>query len=162
MSDAFQARVDQFVEEILELLERAHADSREAALEALGALSRRLPLSTGHEAAAPASKPRARPAPKSKPAPRSRRAVEEEPAPVIEEAAPPPSERATAADGPAAEREVRVLDAVRALSRATAGEVAEHARQPNGSVVVTLRALVARGLVVRTKTDRGMEYGVSA
>jgi DNA-binding IclR family transcriptional regulator len=81
---------------------------------------------------------------------------------VIEEAAPPPpSERAPVSDGPVAEREVRVLDAVRALSQATAGEVAERAQQPNGSVVVTLRALVARGLVVRVKTDRGMEYGLS-
>jgi hypothetical protein len=160
MSDAIQRRVDQFVEEILEVLEKAQGEGRAAALRALGAFST-------HEEAAPRGKgarsPRTSAPPKSKRSPRPRRVVVEEPAPVVEPTTvPPPSETIPApADGPAAEREVRVLDAVRALSRATAGEVAEHARQPNGSVVVTLRALVARGLVVRIKTDRGMEYGLA-
>jgi len=54
-----------------------------------------------------------------------------------------------------------VLDAVRALGRATAGEVAGRTGQPNGSVAVTLRALVARGLVARTETTRGVEYSAA-
>src|SRR6185437_3535355 len=58
------------------------------------------------------------------------------------------------------ERESIVLAAVRALVRATAGEVAAHAGQPNGSVSVALRALVARGQVARTETSRGIEYGL--
>ena len=54
----------------------------------------------------------------------------------------------------------QVLDAVGALGRATAGEVAKHAALPNGSVSVTLRALVARGRVVRTETARGAEHSL--
>jgi DNA-binding IclR family transcriptional regulator len=53
-----------------------------------------------------------------------------------------------------------VLDAVRALGRATANEVAERSGQPNGSVAVALRSLVARRLVARTETARGIEYTV--
>jgi Penicillinase repressor len=170
MSDAIQARVDQFVEEILEVLERAQSESQAAAIAAIGAISASLGALTPPSQAPPSSR-RSSP-PKSKPAPRSRRIEVEPVAPAVEEsapvvetpAAPPPSERVEAipGDGPAAEREARVLDAVRALARATAGEVAERARQPNGSVVVTLRALMARGLVVRMKTDRGMEYELAA
>jgi hypothetical protein len=57
-------------------------------------------------------------------------------------------------------REALVLDTVRALLRATAGEIAARAGQPNGSTYVTLRALVGRGLVARTETSRGVEYGL--
>jgi DNA-binding IclR family transcriptional regulator len=53
-----------------------------------------------------------------------------------------------------------VLDAVRALGRATAIEVAERSGQPNGSVMVALRGLVARGLVARTKAEGGVEYSL--
>jgi sugar-specific transcriptional regulator TrmB len=53
-----------------------------------------------------------------------------------------------------------VLDAVRSLVRATAGEVAERCGQPNGSVYVALRSLVAQGLVARAKTARGIEYSL--
>jgi len=49
--------------------------------------------------------------------------------------------------------EQRVLDAVRVLVRATAREVAERSGQPNGSVVVVLRALAARGLVAKAQTS---------
>lgn len=65
---------------------------------------------------------------------------------------------ATAAPGP--EREALVLYAVRALVRATAGEVAGRSGQPNGSVSVTLRALVAQGQVAKTQTQRGTEYSL--
>lgn len=58
------------------------------------------------------------------------------------------------------EREALVLDAVRALVRATAAEIAERSGQPNGSVYVTLRGLVARGLVAKTETARGIEYSL--
>jgi hypothetical protein len=44
--------------------------------------------------------------------------------------------------------------------RATAGEVATHSGQPNGSVSVALRALVARVQVARTETARGVEYSL--
>jgi hypothetical protein len=64
------------------------------------------------------------------------------------------------AAGQVPEREARVLDAVRALGRATAIEVAERSGQPNGSVVVTLRGLVARGLVARAKAAGGVEYSL--
>jgi hypothetical protein len=67
---------------------------------------------------------------------------------------------ASVTTGPVPEREARVHDAVRALGQATASEVAERTGQPNGSVVVALRALVARGLVARTKSERGVEYSL--
>jgi hypothetical protein len=67
-----------------------------------------------------------------------------------------PSETVT----PAPEREALVLDAVRALVRATASEVAGRSGQPNGSVGVALRALVARGQVAKTRTARGVEYSL--
>jgi sugar-specific transcriptional regulator TrmB len=60
----------------------------------------------------------------------------------------------------APEREVLVLDAVRSLGRATTKEVAERSGQPNGSVGVTLRALVARGQLAKTRTGRGAEYSL--
>jgi predicted transcriptional regulator len=71
-------------------------------------------------------------------------------------AANPPS----VTTSPVPEREARVLDAVRALGQATASEVADRTGQPNGSVVVALRALVARGVVARTKSGRGVEYSL--
>lgn len=55
-----------------------------------------------------------------------------------------------------------MLAAVRALVRATAGEVAAHSGQPNGSVSGSLRALVARGQVARTETVRGIEYSLTS
>jgi sugar-specific transcriptional regulator TrmB len=61
---------------------------------------------------------------------------------------------------PAPEREVLVLEAVRVLVRATASEVAERSGQPNGSVGVALRALVARGVVAKARTGRGTEYSM--
>jgi hypothetical protein len=68
--------------------------------------------------------------------------------------------QANGAVGPPKGREAVVLAAVRALVRATAGEVAERTGQPNGSVSVALRALVARGEVARTDTARGIEYAL--
>ena len=53
-----------------------------------------------------------------------------------------------------------MLAAVRALGRATAGEVAAHSGQPNGSTSVALRALVGHGQVARTETSRGVEYSL--
>jgi hypothetical protein len=61
---------------------------------------------------------------------------------------------------PAAEREALVLEAVRVLVRATASEIAERSGQPNGSVAVALRGLVARSQVAKTRTARGAEYSL--
>jgi uncharacterized membrane protein len=83
----------------------------------------------------------------------------EAPVPNVAQASPVVTSSAPAA--PVPEREARVLDAVRTLGNATASEVAERTGLPNGSVVVTLRALVARGHVARTKGDRGVEYRVA-
>jgi sugar-specific transcriptional regulator TrmB len=44
--------------------------------------------------------------------------------------------------------------------RATAAEIAERSGHPNGSVAVTLRGLVARGVVAKTETARGIEYSL--
>ena len=84
----------------------------------------------------------------------------EAPAPNVAQASPVVTSGAPAA--PVPEREALVLYAVRTLGNATASEVAERTGQPNGSVVVALRTLVARGQVAKTKTDRGVEYRVAS
>jgi hypothetical protein len=53
-----------------------------------------------------------------------------------------------------------VLEAVRALVRGTATEIAARSGLPNGSVYVVLRSLVARGKVARAETARGIEYSL--
>ena len=53
-----------------------------------------------------------------------------------------------------------MLDAVRSLVRATAGEIAARCGRPNGSVYVALRALVTRSQIARTETARGIEYSL--
>jgi hypothetical protein len=63
---------------------------------------------------------------------------------------------------PLTEREERVLGAVADLVRATAADVVDHAGLPNGSVTVALRALVARGRLVRRETPSGVEYALPA
>lgn len=60
----------------------------------------------------------------------------------------------------ALERETAVLDAVRYLVRATAGQVAERCSLPNGTVYVVLRALCSARRVAKTETGRGIEYSL--
>jgi hypothetical protein len=79
---------------------------------------------------------------------------------TVASAASEPEGVASATLAPAPERDALVLDAVRVLVRATASEVAERSGQPNGSVSVALRGLVARGQVAKTRTARGAEYSL--
>jgi hypothetical protein len=202
MNEAIQQRVEEFVQEILDLVERVGAERREEALSAVTALlvdagqpptarassARRSPASGDGSRKAAAPRRRARTTAdtptraanvsardaghagsagssgttaSTTPRPRSRKAgtVDE-----ANEAAGPASAAAptTGSASQATEREARVLDAVRDLGNATASEVAERAGLPNGSVVVALRALVARGRVARAKTERGMVYSLPA
>jgi hypothetical protein len=60
----------------------------------------------------------------------------------------------------ASEREAKVLDAVRFLVRATAGEIAQRTGLPNGTVYVVLRSLVTTGQVAKSDTSRGVEYAL--
>lgn len=71
----------------------------------------------------------------------------------------PVSERRESAPS-ALERETAVLDAVRYLVRATAGQVAERCSLPNGTVYVVLRALCSARRVAKTETGRGIEYSL--
>jgi len=57
-------------------------------------------------------------------------------------------------------REAAVLDAVRFLVRASAGEIANRCGLPNGTVYVVLRSLMADGRVARTETATGSEYSL--
>ncbi|WP_437301096.1 helix-turn-helix domain-containing protein [Sorangium sp. So ce426] len=66
----------------------------------------------------------------------------------------------TATGASTSDREAVVLETVRALVRGTATEIATRSGLPNGSVYVTLRALVARGRVARAGTARGAEYSL--
>ena len=108
-------------------------------------------------------------------APSRASASNETEAPVTQRTPPPlsetpastvaPSSPATTSSAPAApvpEREALVLDAVRTLGRATASEVAERTGQPNGTVGVALRGLVARGLIDTTRTTNGAEYSLAS
>ncbi len=183
MSDAIEQRVEQFVQEILGLIEQVSTEHRAAAMSAVttALADAGAPRSSRPAAGSPARRtspvsqgwpraPRTATAPAAGSPSTSAIAVN---APTNGTAgpssasAPPP---ASSTDGaatpgtpgaPASERETAVLDAVRALGRATAVEVAGRTGQPNGSVVVALRALVARGLVARAKTTGGVEYSAA-
>ena len=79
-------------------------------------------------------------------------------APVAPAPAPTPEQAESAPS--ASERETTVLEAVRQLVRATAGEVAERCNLPNGTAYVVLRALCASRRVAKTDTQRGIEYSL--
>lgn len=193
MNEAIERRVEQFVQEILGLVEQLSIERRTAALGAVatilsetgqkrkakGALaSPPRAGSKGPGKVAPPSKRQAPPRRASRTNPAARADAHETVAPapslpsneVHEEAkreadaAPPadiPTDRARAwgeQGSPANAREARVLDAVRSLGRATAADVAGLTGQPNGSVAVALRGLVARGLIARTERGRGTAY----
>jgi hypothetical protein len=55
---------------------------------------------------------------------------------------------------------LQLLGRVRVLVRAMAAEIAGRCGQPNGSVAVTLRGLVAQRLVAKTETARGIEFSL--
>jgi uncharacterized membrane protein len=209
MSDAIEQRVEQFVQEILDLLQQARGVSCAAALkvvstmltgvgqppEAKPSAERHPPTSRGARTPTKAAtSPRSgagsttprKAVSSSKSDHRRRRGTRSAASQAVVPAAVPPLRPAsvsnetegpvtqrlptsaspvTTSSAPAApvpEREALVLDAVRALGKATASEVAERTGQPNGSVAVALRMLVARGLVARTKTERGVEYNVAS
>jgi hypothetical protein len=157
MNDEIQQRVETFVQEILSLVERAREESRAAALD-------RVTIMLAGMERPSTAKSDTREATGAKGATRARRALEAAPAVQqsrVPEAAVIPSSPASASNGtrgPSSEREALVLDAVRSLARATATEIAGRCGQPNGSVAVVLRALVARGLVAKAETPRGVEY----
>lgn len=58
------------------------------------------------------------------------------------------------------EREAAVLEAVRVLVRATAGEVAKACELANGTTYVALRSLVASQKIAKTESSRGIEYSL--
>jgi hypothetical protein len=60
----------------------------------------------------------------------------------------------------AAEREALMLESVRTLVRATAGEIAQHGGLPSGTAYVVLKQLIANGRVAKIETSRGMEYSL--
>jgi len=197
MNEAIEQHVEQFVQDLLSIAQRARGASREAALQTVTRMLSGMAPPKPREpavAAAPAPAPRARRQPpplkatrevvatpakttttaKTARGPRAASRVAPSAAPVApvpeattssaaeaSEATGPVSTQSGAA-GPAPEREVRVLDAVTALGRATAAEIAERCGQPNGSVAVALRGLVARGLLAKTETARGFEYGLAS
>jgi hypothetical protein len=197
MTDAIQQRVEQFVQEILSLVERARRESRAAALDrattVLAEMGRPTKPRTPADAAKSSRHERGRgrmtsaatseaaPTTSAKSEERSRRTLEAAPAtqrprrprPVASPSATDtseasataaaPSSREGASNGtgsPSSAREAAVLNAARALVRATASEIAGRCGQPNGSVAVALRSLVARGQVVKAETTRGLEYSL--
>jgi uncharacterized membrane protein len=186
MNDAMEQRVEQFVQEMLGLLQHARGVSSAAALRVfstmLAGMGQPLDAKASTERRPPA--PRAARTPPKKAATSPRRgqarrgapsiateAVEppavgpSSPASVSVETKAPPASPATpssASPAPLPEREALVLDAVRVLGQATAGEVAARSGQPNGSVAVALRSLVARGLVAKSRAARGTEYGLTS
>jgi hypothetical protein len=60
----------------------------------------------------------------------------------------------------AAEREALMLESVRTLVRATAGEIAQHGGLPSGTAYVVLKQLISNGRVAKTETARGVEYSL--
>jgi hypothetical protein len=60
----------------------------------------------------------------------------------------------------AAEREAVMLESVRTLVRATAGEIAQHGGLPSGTAYVVLKQLITNGRVAKTETARGVEYSL--
>ena len=60
----------------------------------------------------------------------------------------------------AAEREALMLESVRTLVRATAGEIAQHGGLPSGTAYVVLKQLITNGRVAKTETARGVEYSL--
>ena len=60
----------------------------------------------------------------------------------------------------AAEREALMLESVRTLVRATAGEIAQHGGLPSGMAYVVLKQLISNGRVAKTETARGVEYSL--
>jgi hypothetical protein len=60
----------------------------------------------------------------------------------------------------AAEREALMLETVRTLVRATAGEIAQHGGLPSGTAYVVLKQLITNGRVAKTETARGVEYSL--
>lgn len=159
-ADELALLIDHFVEDIQALVQRAAHEAVREVLACLGAPS---------AAPAPAAElPVQRPKPGKRPVARAL----PRPARASLPPAPSPTESAVAserietppqpAEPAPTERETLVLRAVDDLIRATAGEVAEHTALPNGTVSVTLRALVARGRLLRAETPRGVEYSVVA
>ncbi len=76
----------------------------------------------------------------------------------IESSAEPASQRRLVQG--AAEREALMLESVRTLVRATAGEIAQHGGLPSGTAYVALKQLIANGRVAKIETARGMEYSL--
>ena len=60
----------------------------------------------------------------------------------------------------AAEREALMLESVRTLVRATAGEIAQHGGLSSGTAYVVLKQLITNGRVAKTETARGVEYSL--
>ncbi len=76
----------------------------------------------------------------------------------VESAVEPASQRRPVQG--AAEREALMLETVRTLVRATAGEIAQHGGLPSGTAYVVLKQLITNGRVAKTETARGVEYSL--
>ncbi|MEO5727099.1 MAG: hypothetical protein ABI134_33370 [Byssovorax sp.] len=72
--------------------------------------------------------------------------------------AAPASQRRPVQGAP--EREALMLESVRTLVRATAGEIAQHGGLPSGTAYVVLKQLISNGRVAKTETARGVEYSL--
>ena len=77
---------------------------------------------------------------------------------TMESTVEPPSQRRPVHG--AAEREALMLESVRTLVRATAGEIAQHGGLPSGTAYVVLKQLITNGRVAKTETARGVEYSL--
>jgi hypothetical protein len=173
-SNAIKERVDRFVDEILSLMRRVQEEHRAAALRTVTAMLAGRPerATSVHRRGATSGKSQPVPAKRPTRGTRSRvlrpsttaaPARKKAPATSPVSASIPADRTAEATIEPVPSsggRETVVLEAVRALVRGTAAEIAKHGGLPNGSVYVVLRSLVARGKVARAETPRGVEYSL--
>jgi hypothetical protein len=181
-SNAIKLRVDRFVEEILSLMRRVQEEHRATALRTVMTMLTDLGRpparasserrQKGRKGTARTKKSVAAPARGAKQGTLSRAAssrtstapaTRKTPATSPVSASIPADATSEAVIEPApssGDRETVVLDTVRSLVRATATEIATRSGLPNGSVYVSLRALVGRGRIARAETARGVEYSL--
>ncbi len=156
-------RIEQFISDVLDLIQQVRQDSRSAAL-GIGGAPAAAPRKRGRPRKVEVARPNVTTAPVQAEAPppaaprRVGRPRKVQPIPV----APAPEPEAAATEEPQApgERETAVLETVKLLVRATAGEIARQSGLPNGSVYALLRSLAIRGQVAKMETSRGIEYGL--
>jgi hypothetical protein len=175
-SNTIKERVDRFVDEILSLLRRVQEEHRATALRTVTTMLTDLGRPAARASSerrqkrrnAHTSKSVAPPMRSAKQGTLSRTPSSRTPAaPATSRSSAPTSvadpttaSTTTATGASASNREAVVLDTVRTLVRGTATEIATRSGLPNGSVYVSLRALVGRGRIARAETARGVEYSL--